>query len=41
MSDFVIYFWGKKDDFKNLRMFFFEIIEVYLYFFVFKVYDVD
>ncbi len=41
MSDFAIHPWGKKDDFKNLRMFPFEITEAHLYPFVPKAHDVD
>lgn len=41
MSDFAIHPWKNKDDFKNLRMFPFEITEAHLYPFVPRAHDVD
>ncbi len=41
MSEFVIHPWEKKDEFKNLRMFPFEITEAHLYPFVPRAHDVD
>ena len=41
MSEFSIHPWEKKDDFKNLRMFPFEITEAHLYPFVPRAHDVD
>lgn len=41
MSEFVIHPWAKKDEFKNLRMFPFEITEAHLYPFVPRAHDVD
>jgi predicted AlkP superfamily phosphohydrolase/phosphomutase/tetratricopeptide (TPR) repeat protein len=41
MSEFSIHPWNKKNDFKNLRMFPFEITEAHLYPFVPRAHDVD
>lgn len=41
MSEFSIHPWSKKDEFKNLRMFPFEITEAHLYPFVPRAHDVD
>jgi len=41
MSEFAIHPWDKKDEFKNLRMFPFEITEAHLYPFVPRAHDVD
>ena len=41
MSEFSIHPWERKDDFKNLRMFPFEITEAHLYPFVPRAHDVD
>lgn len=41
MSEFSIHPWEKKDEFKNLRMFPFEITEAHLYPFVPRAHDVD
>ena len=41
MSEFVIHPWEKKDEFKDLRMFPFEITQAHLYPFVPRAHDVD
>tara|TARA_B100000795_G_scaffold64932_1_gene44003 strand:- start:24741 stop:27269 length:2529 start_codon:yes stop_codon:yes gene_type:complete len=41
MSEFVIHPWDKKDEFKDLRMFPFEITQAHLYPFVPRAHDVD
>jgi len=41
MSEFAIHPWDQKDDFKDLRMFSFEITEAHLYPFVPRAHDVD
>lgn len=41
MSEYSIHPWDKKDDFKNLRMFPFEITEAHVYPFVPRAHDVD